>query len=87
MKKIAQQIIDKFEEPTEGDKPGRSGFTVVAEILGLDTSVVYRFTYAKSVGGTGGTVPLKHMPALLLAAEERKIKLAAADFYEPAKKK
>lgn len=35
---------------------------------------------AKDVGGTGGIIPFKHVPALLDAAKEKGIELSADDF-------
>lgn len=66
----AQAIIDKF-----------GGVPKVAKICGVDDSRVYRWTYPKKRGGTGGTVPQKHIQPLILAARARDISLKLADFF------
>jgi len=35
---------------------------------------------SKKSGGTGGTIPFKHVPALLAAAHDKGLKLSADDF-------
>lgn len=56
----------------------------VAEITGADLSRVYRWTYPKSRGGTGGRVPERHEAALLAAAAREGIALTAEDFRPTA---
>jgi hypothetical protein len=60
------------------------GHAAVAEILGVDVSRVYRFTYPKERGGTDGTIPTKHQQVLLDGAAARGIELRPADFFTPA---
>lgn len=69
-KSPADIVIEKF-----------GGHRVVAEILDLDLSRVYRWTYAPENGGTGGTIPQKHQIPLMDAARERGIDLSPADFF------
>jgi hypothetical protein len=54
------------------------GHQVVADVLGIDVSRVYRFTYEPERGGTGGLIPTKHQHTLL----EKFPKLKPADFFE-----
>lgn len=54
---------------------------MVAEILGLDVSRIYRWTYSKERGGTGGLVPQPHQLRLLEAARVRGIALEPSDFF------
>lgn len=56
------------------------GHAVVAELLGLAVSAVYRWDYPKSRGGTGGLIPQRHHAALLKVARERDIAVAPQDF-------
>lgn len=53
----------------------------LAEILGRDPSRIYRWTYPEERGGTGGAIPGggKTIKKILTAAEDRGIKLSAAD--------
>lgn len=41
------------------------GYHRLALALKIDVSNVYRFTYPKDRGGTGGSIPLQHMQTLL----------------------
>jgi len=54
------------------------GHQAVADVLGIDVSRVYRFTYGADRGGTGGLIPTKHQPVLL----ENFPQLEPADFFE-----
>lgn len=67
----ARTIIDRF-----------GGFPAVAQALGVDVTRVYRWTYPKDRGGTGGTIPARHYPALLEEARRRAIDLTADDLIK-----
>lgn len=67
----ANRIIAKF-----------GGHAAVAEMLGLNVSSVHRWTYSKADGGTGGSIPMRHIESLLSKAKERRIKLKLSDFFE-----
>ena len=69
-KSPADMVIEKF-----------GGHRVVAEILGIDVSRVYRWTYSREQGGTGGSIPQKHQIPLMNAAREKGIILSHADFF------
>ncbi len=53
----------------------------MADMLQIDVSRVYRWTYPRDRGGGGGLVPAKHQVTLLRAAAARGILLAPADFF------
>lgn len=52
----------------------------VAAIAGVHRTRVSNWARDKKLGGTGGVIPFKHVPALLAAAQENGIELAAQDF-------
>jgi len=54
---------------------GESGVTVIARLVGRHPSSVLRWTYPKSLGGTGGGVPRRHYPALKRAAKRNGVPL------------
>lgn len=56
------------------------GNAVVAEITGVHPTRVANWKRAKSTGGTGGTIPFRHVPKLLDAAQRKSIPLTAGDF-------
>lgn len=58
------------------------GHGAVAEALNIDLSRVYRWTYDKARGGTGGIIPAKHQAALMAAAQVRGVELSPADFFQ-----
>jgi predicted DNA-binding transcriptional regulator AlpA len=60
------------------------GVSAVAQITGQSESWVYRWTYDKAKGGTGGLVPRSAQVALLAAAREGKVDIGPADFFEGA---
>lgn len=57
------------------------GHAAVAEILGINLSSVYRFTYPRERGGTGGLIPTRYQRTLLAAARERGLDLTPEDFF------
>lgn len=65
----ARSIIEKLGGPS-----------AVARIAGVHRTRVSNWSRAKEVGGTGGTIPFKHVPALLSAAENIGVVLSADDF-------
>lgn len=68
---IAQNVIAKA-----------GGVAKVALICGRTTSWVYRWTYEKKRGGTGGVVPHEDAQSLLAAAKRGEVDLTPADFFE-----
>lgn len=71
MSAIAENVISKC-----------GGHRVVAEMLGIHVSRVYRFTHSKERGGTGGIIPSRHQSTLLTEARRRGIDLSPSDFFE-----
>ncbi|MDR6431996.1 hypothetical protein J2782_001731 [Brucella pseudogrignonensis] len=56
------------------------GLTAVATIVGVSPHSVMRWRMPKDAGGTGGAIPHWHVPVLIEAAQDRKIKLKPEDF-------
>lgn len=65
----ARSIIDRLGGPNK-----------VAEITGVHRTRVSNWARQKSAGGTGGTIPFKHVPILLAAAKAEGVDLVADDF-------
>lgn len=57
------------------------GHAQVAAWLGLSLTQVYRWTYPRERGGTGGLVPARRQAALLAKARQAGIDLDPADFF------
>lgn len=58
------------------------GHKLVSDWLGVRLSTVYRFTYPKDQGGTGGLIPARYQQVLLTKAAELGIELDPTDFFE-----
>ena len=71
MSNAAENIIQKC-----------GGHKAVSEMAGVDVTRVYRWTYPRDRGGTGGLVPAKHHQTLLRRARERGLDLRPADFFD-----
>jgi hypothetical protein len=73
--------------PTTLSSPARTviaklgGPKVVARLLGLHASSVYRWTYPKALGGGAGIVPSRHQARLMLLAKAQGIPLWPSDFF------
>lgn len=57
------------------------GVAATAKLVGRTESVVYRWTYEKKLGGTGGTVPNKAQTKLLEAAARGEVDIRPEDFF------
>ena len=57
------------------------GPQTTAELAGVHISRVFRWTYPKARGGTGGLVPARHQQRLLDQARARGIALEPEDFF------
>ena len=57
------------------------GPQATAELAGVHISRVFRWTYPKARGGTGGLVPAQHQQHLLDSARARGIALEPSDFF------
>lgn len=77
MSNVAKNVIEKL-----GGGDFAKGVPIVAEILGIHTTRVYRMTYSKERGGTGGFIKAEYQPVLLKRAPEYGICLEPADFFE-----
>lgn len=73
MSKIADRIISLCGGPQ-----------TVSKWLGISPTSVYRWTYPKGSGGTGGHIPRKHIEPLLEAAGRRGIPLTLQNFFDDA---
>lgn len=72
----AQRVFAAFAAP------GKSGPAVVADLLGLDLTTVYRWDYPVGKRGTGGLIPAKHQGPLLTLAEMFGYNLTAEDLIQ-----
>lgn len=59
------------------------GPNIVAEIAGVHRTRVSNWARPKESGGTGGSIPFRHVPALIEAAAAKGIALSADDFLPP----
>lgn len=65
----AESIIEKLGGPSE-----------VSREVGVHRTRVSNWKRPRDCGGTGGLIPQKHIPALLLLAKRKGIDLGAEDF-------
>lgn len=68
---IADRIIKKC-----------GGVARTAELVGRSESWVYRWTYSREKGGTGGNVPRSAQEALLEASRRGAVNIEPADFFD-----
>jgi hypothetical protein len=68
-------------EPANSVIRALGGFEAVAAITGKHISRVYRWTYPKARGGTGGYIPPAEAETLLAHAKENGLQVTAADFF------
>ena len=76
MENVAERVIAKFAGP-DGRKS--DGVKAIAGILNLKEVQVYKFTYSKEKGGTGGVIPHHHAQKLLREAPDI---VVPADFFD-----
>lgn len=67
-------------EPARKIIEALGGAAKVAAFTGVHRTRPYSWMKAKEVGGTGGIIPMKYVPALLCAAAEKGIPLSFEDF-------
>ena len=65
----AERIIKRF-----------SGAYALAEMIGYTPAAVYKWTYPKAKGGTGGLVPTGAVPKILAAAKRERIRILLEDW-------
>lgn len=56
------------------------GPNAVASRIGLHRTRVSKWQAPREAGGTGGLIPVKHIPALVTMGREKGIELSASDF-------
>jgi len=56
------------------------GPNAVARRIGLHRTRVSKWQATREAGGTGGLIPVKHIPELVRMAREKGIELSAHDF-------
>lgn len=59
------------------------GADAVADICGVHRTRVFRWTYDRARGGTGGLIPAQHQQTLLDFARANGLDLKPDDFFEP----
>lgn len=64
----AQTVISKF-----------GGVGALAAATGFSVNSIYKWTYAKEKGGTGGVIPGDKLPVVLGAAKDRDINITVDD--------
>jgi len=67
---IAMRVIRKLGGPRN-----------VANMLGMSTQAIYKWTWPSERGGTGGFIPAKRQIELMIAAKQRGIILTKDDFF------
>lgn len=67
-------------EPAHSIVRKLGGPTKVARIVGVHRTRVSNWARPKKAGGSGGTIPFRHVPTLLDAARAAGVDLSADDF-------
>ncbi len=57
------------------------GAAAVAKIVGIHRTSVYRWTWRKSEGGTGGTIPASHIVTIIEFARQRNLDIQLEHFF------
>lgn len=70
MHKIAERILRKLGGPRN-----------VAQMLGTSPQAIYKWTYPREYGGTGGLIPHRRQLELMIVAKQRGIVLTPEDFF------
>lgn len=73
-----------MSNPAENVISKCGGHEVVADWLSIHVTNVYRWTYPKEKGGTGGLVPTRHQSVLLEKARAENKPLQPSDFFTTA---
>lgn len=88
----AVHVPTEYRRSVKGEQPARTiidrfgGPNKVSAITGVHRTRVSNWARAKDSGGTGGSIPFRHVPKLLAAAKEQGFDLSADDFLPPASK-
>lgn len=67
-------------EPASKIIAALGGNSKAARIAGVHRTRAWNWTRPRSVGGTGGIIPMRHVPNLIEAAKAEGITLAFEDF-------
>jgi hypothetical protein len=67
---IAERVIGKLGGPR-----------AVAGMLAMSTQAVYKWTWPRERGGTGGLIPSRRQIELMVAAKQRGVILTKDDFF------
>jgi len=67
---VATRVIRKLGGPRN-----------VANMLGMTTQAIYKWTWPVERGGTGGFIPTRRQIELMVAAKQRGIELKKDDFF------
>ena len=67
---MAERVIRKLGGPV-----------AVAELLGTSRQAIYKWTYPRERGGTGGYIPAKRQLELMIRAKMVGIQLTKDDFF------
>jgi len=60
------------------------GVGKISQITGRAESSIYKWTYPKEKGGTGGLIPAEAQAELMAASMRGEVDLCAEDFFEKA---
>lgn len=74
-------MSDRNLEPASTVIAKIGGVDIAAQVTGKHVSRIYRWTYPREKGGTGGVIPHEDATKLLKHASDHKIELTAADFF------
>ena len=74
-------MSDRNLEPASTVLAKIGGVEVASKVTGKHVSRVYRWTYPREKGGTGGVIPHDDATKLLKHASENNLELTAADFF------
>lgn len=74
-------MSDRNLEPANTVLAKIGGVDVAAQVTGKHPSRIYRWTYPRAKGGTGGVVPHDDATKLLRHASENGIALTPSDFF------
>lgn len=67
-------------EPAKTIITALGGARAVSELLGIHRSAVWKWSQPKEKGGTGGVIPIHHIPLLLHECGQRGLEVGAGDF-------
>lgn len=77
-------MTDKELEPARSILAKIGGVEVASKVTGKHVSRIYRWTYSRAKGGTGGVIPHDDATKLLEYARQNGIELTADDFFASA---